>query len=200
MRFYFFICIQIHWILFQYPVALQFFFHVLDQLFFDVKKKNIRIILNINIFFLFMIAINSSSFAANICAKKCTVAHKVCMYIHVSDERGEKKRGKNKGCETRFSSSCRTHKEQWDTYLRLATHIENQFPRRQQNEIGRQEGVRRRVFLVTARGWRSLWAGEFGKRSRSGCTFNRCKVSPLKGPLFHCLHRPPRSAPLPSAF
>lgn len=49
-----------------------------------------------------------------------------------------KKRGKkknNKGYETRFSSSCRTHKEQWDTYV--ATHIENQFPRRQRNEIGR---------------------------------------------------------------
>lgn len=52
----------------------------------------------------------------------------------------ERKKGKSKGCETRFSSSCRTHKEQWDTYV--ATHIENQFPRRQQNEIGRQEGVR----------------------------------------------------------
>lgn len=47
----------------------------------------------------------------------------------------KKRKKNNKGYETRFSSSCRTHKEQWDTYV--ATHIENQFPRRQRNEIGR---------------------------------------------------------------
>lgn len=54
------------------------------------------------------------------CYKRCT-----CV---------KEKKKKNKGCETRFSNSCRTHKEQWDTYV--ATHIENQFPRRQRNEIG----------------------------------------------------------------
>lgn len=81
----------------------------------------------------------------------CFLVSAVIKCVHVS-KKGKKN---NKGYETRFSSSCRTHKEQWDTYV--ATHIENQFPRRQRNEIGRSKrGEFADVFLVTARGWRSL--------------------------------------------